>query len=115
MRPDSISESDTPHLAALARRGTYFADNHSSYPTFTMMNAAAFATGAFSGRSGFFGNAVYRPGAPARHAGGEPVDLNDPVFLEDYGILRQLDANEDEHLFLIGTLFQAAQKAGLTT
>src|SRR5262249_2060176 len=59
MRPDSISEADTPHLAALAKRGTYFADNHSSYPTFTMMNAAAFATGAFSGKSGFYGNSLY--------------------------------------------------------
>ena len=115
MRPDSISETDTPHLAALAKRGTFFADNHSSYPTFTMMNAAAFATGSFSGHSGFFGNAIYRPGAPARSAGGEEVDFNDPVFLEDYGILKQLDANEDRHLFLIGTLFQAAQKAGLVT
>ena len=41
MRPDSITEADTPHLAALVKRGTFFADNHSSYPTFTMMNAAA--------------------------------------------------------------------------
>lgn len=115
LRPDSISATDTPHLAALAKRGTFFADNHSSYPTFTMMNAAAFATGAFSGNSGFFGNAIYRPGAPARSAGGDEVDFNDPIFLEDYGVLKQLDANEDQHLFLIGTLFQAAQKAGLTT
>jgi arylsulfatase A-like enzyme len=115
MRPDSISEADTPHLAALAKRGSYFADNHSSYPTFTMMNAAAFATGTFSGRSGFYGNTVYRPGAPARTSGGDEVDLNDPVFTEDYAILKQLDANQDDHLILIGTLFQAAQKAGLKT
>ena len=115
MRPDSISETDTPHLAALAKRGTYFADNHSSYPTFTMMNAAAFATGAFSGKSGFYGNTVYRPGAAARTSGGDEVDLNKPVYTEDYGVLKQLDANQDEHLILIGTLFQAAQKAGLKT
>jgi predicted AlkP superfamily pyrophosphatase or phosphodiesterase len=115
LRPDSINATDTPHLAAVAKRGTSFADNHSSYPTFTMMNAAAFATGAYSGNSGFFGNAIYRPGAPARSAGGDEVDFNDPIFLEDYGILKQLDANEDKHLFLIGTLFQAAQKAGLVT
>jgi arylsulfatase A-like enzyme len=80
-----------------------------------MMNAAAFATGAFSGKSGFFGNTVYRPGAPARTSGGDEVDLNEPVFTEDYGILKQLDANQDEHLILVGTLFQAAQKAGLKT
>ena len=115
MRPDSISEQDTPRLAALVKRGTFFADNHSSYPTFTMMNAAAFATGAFSGKSGFYGNSVYRPGAPARTSGGDYVDLNEPVFTEDYGILKQLDANQDRHLFVIGTLFQAAQKAGLVT
>jgi predicted AlkP superfamily pyrophosphatase or phosphodiesterase len=115
MRPDSISETETPHLAALAKRGTYFADNHSSYPTFTMMNAAGFATGAFSGKSGFYGNTLYRPGAPARTSGGDEVDMNEPVFTEDFGILKQLDANQDGHLILIGTLFQAAQKAGLKT
>ena len=66
MRPDSITEADTPNLAALKRDGTFFSDNHSSYPTFTMMNAAAFATGSFSGKSGFYGNSLWRPGAPAR-------------------------------------------------
>ena len=115
MRPDSISDVDTPHLAALAKRGTFFADNHSSYPTFTMMNAAAFATGAFSGKSGFFGNTLYRPGAAARDSGGEMVNLDAPVFTEDYGILKQLDDNQDRHLFLVETLFQSAQKAGLVT
>jgi predicted AlkP superfamily pyrophosphatase or phosphodiesterase len=115
MRPDSISEADTPHLAALARRGTWFTDNHSSYPTLTMMNAAAFASGAFSGKSGFYGNEIYRPGAPARTSSGSEYDLDDPVFTEDVGILKQLDANQDGHLLLIGTLFQAAQRAGLRT
>jgi predicted AlkP superfamily pyrophosphatase or phosphodiesterase len=115
MRPDAISDTETPHLAALARRGTNFSDNHSSYPTFTMMNAAAFASGSFSGKSGFFGNSLYRPGARARSAAGVDVDLNNPVFTEDYGILKQLDANADNHLFLIETLFQNAQKAGLVT
>jgi hypothetical protein len=58
-----------------------------------MMNAAAFATGAFSGKSGFYGNTLYRPGAPARTSGGDEVDMNEPVLHEDYGILKQLDAN----------------------
>jgi len=47
MRPDAISEDDTPHLAALAKQGTFFADNHATYPTFTMINASSFATGSF--------------------------------------------------------------------
>jgi arylsulfatase A-like enzyme len=115
LRPDSINDDDTPHLAALARRGTFFADHHAVYPTFTMMNAAALASGAYSDKSGFFGNVIYRPGAAARDGNGEPVDLTKPFFLEDYGILRQLDANEDGHLLLVPTLFQIAQKAGLRT
>lgn len=115
MRPDAISEADTPNLAALKRAGTYFSDNHSSYPTFTMMNAAAFATGSFSGKSGFYGNSLWKPGAPARTSGGNAVDMNDPVFTEDYGILRQLDRNQDNHLLLVQTLLQTAQKNGLVT
>lgn len=115
LRPDSISAEDTPHLAALAQRGTVFTDNHSTYPTLTMMNAASFASGARSGASGFFGNWPWRPGVPARNASGAPVDLGRPIFTEDYGILRQLDENQDRHLLLIGSLFQSAQKAGLKT
>ena len=71
MRPDSITDADTPNLAVLKRAGTFFSDNHSSYPTFTMMNAAAFATGSFSGKSGFYGNSLWRPGAPARTSSGD--------------------------------------------
>jgi predicted AlkP superfamily pyrophosphatase or phosphodiesterase len=115
MRPDSITEADTPNLAKLKHDGTFFSDNHSSYPTFTMMNAAAFATGSFSGKSGFYGNSLWRPGAPARSSGGDMVNMNNPVFTEDYGILKQLDANLDNHLLLVQTLLQTAQKAGLVT
>jgi arylsulfatase A-like enzyme len=115
MRPDSITDSDTPNLAALKRAGTFFSDNHSSYPTFTMMNAAAFATGSFSGKSGFYGNSLWKPGAPARSSSGESVDMDNPVFTEDYGILKQLDRNQDEHLLIVQTLLQTAQKAGLVT
>src|SRR4051794_5047112 len=45
MRPDSITAADTPNLLALKQHGVEFSDNHSTYPTFTMMNAASFATG----------------------------------------------------------------------
>jgi predicted AlkP superfamily pyrophosphatase or phosphodiesterase len=46
LRPDSIDEQVTPNLARLRdREGTNFTAHHAVYPTFTMMNAAAFATG----------------------------------------------------------------------
>src|SRR5262245_41352333 len=54
LRPDSIEPTVTPELARLRdQRGVNFSDHHSIYPTFTMMNAAGFATGARSGHHGF--------------------------------------------------------------
>src|SRR4051812_20086035 len=40
MRPDFITPELTPNLYALAQRGTFFANNHSSYPTTTEVNGA---------------------------------------------------------------------------
>src|SRR5216683_8176030 len=63
LRPDSINPTDTPNLHALREAGVEFTDNHSTYPTFTMMNAASFATGGFPGSTGYSGNTVWQPGA----------------------------------------------------
>src|ERR1700712_1448785 len=50
LRPDSIDPEVTPRLAQLRDQlGVDFRDHHSVYPTFTMMNAAALATGVHSG------------------------------------------------------------------
>ncbi len=43
LRPDSVTQADTPNLYALAHQGVYFADHHSIYPTQTMVNAAVLA------------------------------------------------------------------------
>ncbi len=115
LRADGVTAADTPNLAALARRGVDFTDNHATYPTFTMMNAASIATGAFSDRSGFFGNDVYRPGARGAMSDGRPADFSQPVFTEDYGILDALKASYGGRLLEVPTLFQAVQHAGLAT
>jgi predicted AlkP superfamily pyrophosphatase or phosphodiesterase len=115
LRPDVITQQDTPNLLALAARGTRFLDNHSTYPTFTMVNAGSFATGGFTGTTGFYGNEIWAAGANGNDSTGKPVDFSQPVFTEDYGILQDLDAHYGNQLFLVGTLFDAAQKAGLKT
>jgi arylsulfatase A-like enzyme len=115
MRPDAISQADTPNLYALQQGGVNFTDNHSTYPTFTMMNAASFATGSFPGTTGFYGNTQWSPGATGKDASGTGVDFQQPAFTEDYAILKDLDAFYQGQLLLVGTLFQAAQKAGLKT
>ena len=115
MRPDAISAQDTPHLLALAQRGVFFNDNHATYPTFTMANASSFATGAFPGPIGFYGNSFWAPGARGSNAKGEPADFQNPIFTEDYAVLRDLDAHDDGALLQVPTLLATAQQAGLTT
>ncbi len=115
MRPDAISAEDTPNLLALARRGSRFADNHSTYPTFTMANAASFATGSFLGPLGFYGNRFWAPAASGPDAKGAEADFHDPIYTEDYAVLRDLDAHSRHGLLELPTLFAAAHKAGLST
>ena len=45
----------------LRQTGANFSDNHSTYPTFTMMNGSSFATGSFPKTSGFYGNTFWTP------------------------------------------------------
>jgi arylsulfatase A-like enzyme len=115
LRPDSVDAANTPHLAALASQGVWFGDNHATYPTFTMMNAASFATGSFPAATGFYGNSFWQEGALGTDSLGAVVDFNQPIFTEDYAILQDLQSYYDGELLLVGTLFQAAQSAGLTT
>lgn len=119
LRPDSINAVDTPRLNTLrTNRGVFFSDNHSTYPTFTMMNAASFATGAFPGTTGFYGNTLYQPGGAGKDSGAAAINFNAPVFTEDYGVLDALASyyqTNGSALLQVGTLFQAAQAAGLKT
>jgi arylsulfatase A-like enzyme len=117
LRPDSISAQTTPNLATLRDRSAVnFRDHHAAYPTFTMMNASAFATGAYAGRHGFYGNTLYQPGASGTNADGKAIDFTQPVFSEDHGVLQALDAfNGKTGLFSTETLFHAAHAAGLRT
>jgi len=114
LRPDAITEADTPNLARLRNTGVDFTDNHSTYPTFTMMNAASFATGAFSEATGFYGNVLWAPDASGNDAAGKPVDFRQPVFTEDYAVLDALKGG-NQRVLLVDTLFDAAHAAGLTT
>ena len=123
LRPDSVNPVDTPHLYALRQQGVQFADNHSTYPTFTMMNGSSFATGSFPKTSGFYGNTFWTPpqagsASPipvGKTAGGTAQDYVAPVFTEDYAVLGTLNDYYGGQLLLVKSLFKTAQDAGLTT
>lgn len=122
LRPDSVNPTDTPNLYALRQTGVNFTDNHSTYPTFTMMNGSAFATGSFPKTSGFYGNTFWTPPQgsgntiPAgKGASGAAQGYADPVFTEDYQVLSTLNDYYGGQLLLVKTLFATAQAAGLST
>jgi len=65
LRPDFVTQRDTPNLFRLAREGVRFDKHHSIFPTLTMVNATALATGAPPGVNGLVGNNFYvAPSAP---------------------------------------------------
>ena len=61
LRPDFVTQRDTPNLFRLAREGVRFDKHHSIFPTLTMVNATALATGAPPGVNGLEGNNFYLP------------------------------------------------------
>ena len=78
MRPDFITEANTPALWKLAHDGVWFRNHHSIYPTATDVNGAALATGCYPNRNGLLANGVYRPEIEVRL----PVDSGDPATIK---------------------------------
>ena len=115
LRADDLSAEITPNYFALARSGAVFADHHAVYPTFTMMNSASIATGAYPGLHGFYGNVVYAPSAKGRNAKGANIDFSAPAFIEDFGVVEAVRDAYEGKLTLVATMLQAAQAKGLTT
>src|SRR5438874_5794118 len=68
MRPDFVSEQNTPALWKFAREGVTFRNHHAVYPSATMVNGTAMVTGVYPGRNGITANHVYHPEIDPHHA-----------------------------------------------
>jgi hypothetical protein len=118
LRPDLVTERDTPNLVALAREGVRFERHHSSYPTVTMVNAAVLATGADPATDGVIGNMMYF--APFVHPGDQGVGsqvsriVEKPVYLEDSKTMAALNGRDglDGHLVEPETDAQEVERQG---
>jgi predicted AlkP superfamily pyrophosphatase or phosphodiesterase len=66
MRPDFVSEKNTPALWQMAKEGVAFRNHHAVYPSATNVNGTAIATGVYPGHSGILANHVYRPELEAK-------------------------------------------------
>jgi arylsulfatase A-like enzyme len=55
----SVNSTDTPALYRVRTEGVYFANSHALFPTQTMPNAAAIATGHYPGDTGQYANRIF--------------------------------------------------------
>ena len=117
LRPDSVTQEYTPKLLEMSRQGVFFEHNHSTYPTFTMMNSSSLSTGDYPGRTGFYGNTVWlgKNSLDGKNVLNKSVDYKQPVFTEDWNILTALNSYYSGRLFLVSRLLEVAQAKGLKT
>src|SRR4051812_42887814 len=63
LRAGSVNATDSPTLWTVRTMGVNFSNSHSVFPSLTMPNAAAIATGHYPGDTGQFANNLF-PGFP---------------------------------------------------
>src|SRR5882757_4304157 len=104
LRPDSITEQETPNLWRLREEGVNFLNGHAVFPTVTRANAAAIGTGVYPDRNGIFGNSLYV----------RQVDPNRSFNNDDHKNLLRLDAATGERMVLAKTLGEILAERGKT-
>ena len=78
MRPDFVTEKNTPALATLAHDGVTFRNNHAVFPSATNVNGTALVTGAYPGHSGLLANHIYRSEIDAKKS----IDVEIPAVVQ---------------------------------
>jgi predicted AlkP superfamily pyrophosphatase or phosphodiesterase len=105
MRPDFVSEKNTPTLFQLAQRGVSFSHHHSTYLSATEVNGTAINTGVYPNRNGIVGNHEFRP----------QLDPRKSIRTEGVDIVRKNDRlTKDRHIRVL-TLAETVRLRGRKT
>src|SRR5258708_4232708 len=117
LRPGAVNATDAPTLLRVRETGVFFANSHAVYPSLTMPNGSALATGHWPGDTGVFGNWL-APGFPSFDKGSfigvAPRSM--VPFIEDDQVLGDLNAHFRSDSFLgHPTLLSAARRNGMNT
>ena len=102
MRPDFVTEQNTPKLWNLAREGITFRNHHAVYPSATMVNGTAIVTGVYPGKNGIIANHVYRPDIDPHHS----IDVELPA------VVKKGDEVSGGKYILVPTIAELVQHAG---
>ena len=109
LRGAMVNKQTAPTMAGLRDKGVNFKNSHALFPTFTMPNASAMATGHYLGDTGVFGNTIYTL-LPALQGGPSVTP-----FLESDAVLGEVDAYFSGNFLNEETLFKAARDGGFST
>src|SRR3954454_4300310 len=105
MRPDFVSEQNTPALWKLAQSGVTFRNHHSVYPSATIVNGTAINTGVYPEHSGILANHDYLPAIAAKKS----------VDVESVGVVRKGDQLSGEKYISAPTIAELIREQGGTT
>jgi hypothetical protein len=109
LRSRIVSPQTAPAMAEVRDKGVNFKNSHSMFPTFTMANGSAMATGHYLGDTGTFSNTIYTAftSAPA----GDTV----VPFIENDAVLGDVDEHFNGDYLNEETLLKMARAQGLST
>jgi arylsulfatase A-like enzyme len=109
LRSRSVNNDTAPNLAALAQQGVSLVNSHALFPTLTMANASAIATGHHLGDTGVFSNTLFAGFAV-------PSAANSPTpFIENDAVLGDLDAHFGGDFLNEDTIVKLARDKGFST
>ena len=111
LRASAVNEADAPTMSEIRAKGVNFANSFSVFPTFTMVNASAFATGHHPGDTGIFANTILVPNPIITDARRKSIT----PFLEYDPALREVNALYGGSVVNGETLIAAAQRSGYST
>ncbi|MBR1125098.1 alkaline phosphatase family protein [Bradyrhizobium lablabi] len=109
LRGKIVSAQTAPAMAELRDKGVYFQNSHSLFPTFTMANGSAMASGHYLGDTGTFSNTIY--------TGYSSVPAGDTVvpFIENDAVLADVDDHFNGDYLNEETLLKMARDKGFST
>src|SRR3954451_18201786 len=106
LRALKVTPETAPAMAAVRDKGVNFKNSHSLFPTFTMANGSAIATGHYLGDTGTFSNTIFTGYTSA--PGGHPV----VPFIQNEAVLGHIgEPFKGGHLHQ-DTILKLARKAG---
>jgi arylsulfatase A-like enzyme len=109
LRGQIVTPQTAPTMADIRDKGVNFKNSHSMFPTFTMANGSALATGHYLGDTGTFSNTIYT-GFSSAPAGDTVVP-----FLENDAVLGDVDEHFGGDYLNEETILKMARAKGFST